>query len=408
MSESQDAALYCGMWGGATELFSLVGIEDFDPGDRQELAVILERGALEGADINLVSYCKDEAIRLGRPNVNFVTGLVGAGFTGTVGYYANKVRQESIKRAATAVLTRSLQRLGTSSGSDIENVLEEVRTDMDALPRLEVTEHDTWTLDDLMGLTVEDSTFTLPQMLKRNERLVLTGTEGGGKSVFIYQMLTGAAFGVDTFKLERNQEPQRVMFIDVENNEFQARSNLDKIVPQLREAAPDVHPAWFSMKQRVVNLLATQDKSNIIRRVVHYKPDILYMGTAYKLTDVTDDTHRSVRAIQNVVDRIRQEIDCSVIIEHHAGHGMANDRNGMRPEGSSYWLRWPDAGRGMIPKQLPNDRRRFMMLKPWRGDRATDRNWPVALLESPVMPWEPIYRDRYDSQFAPMLGEWKD
>jgi replicative DNA helicase len=153
----------------------------------------------------------------------------------------------------------------------------------------------------------------------------------------------------------------------------------------------------------VVDLLATKDRADIIRRVVHYNPDILYMGTAYKLTDVSDETHRSVRAIQSVVDRIRQEVSCSVIVEHHAGHGHMNDRNNMRPEGSSYWLRWPDFGYGMQPL-VTTDRKRLMRLGAWRGDRATDRDFPVAVKQGGVMPWVPVYQDEWDALYSNTYG----
>jgi replicative DNA helicase len=176
---------------------------------------------------------------------------------------------------------------------------------------------------------------------------------------------------------------------------------LDKIVPTLREIAPDETPNWRSLKRRVVDLLATKDRADVIRRVVHYSPDILYMGTAYKLTDVSDDAHRSVRAIQSVVDRIRQEVDCTVIVEHHAGHGTMNDRNNMRPEGSSYWLRWPDFGYGMQPMST-KDGRRLMRLGAWRGDRATDRRFPVAVKQGDVFPWVPIYQDEWDAIYSHM------
>ena len=152
------------------------------------------------------------------------------------------------------------------------------------------------------------------------------------------------------------------------------------------------------MKRRVVNLLETRDKADVIRRVTHYAPDILYMGTAYKLTDVTDETHRAVRAIQGVVDKIRAELECSVIIEHHAGHGAMNDRNNMRPEGSSYWLRWPDFGYGMVPVKTEGSR--LMKLTPWRGDRATDRHFPVAVKQGPVLPWLPVYADEWEAIYA--------
>jgi RecA-family ATPase len=276
-------------------------------------------------------------------------------------------------------------------------IVEDVRRELDALPAPADNDDDTWTLSDIMALEPKPSNYTLPGMLQHNERLVLTGSEGGGKSVFVYQLLTGAAFGVDSLTLEQH-EPKRVLFLDVENNEFQARANLEKIVPVLREMT-DVEPQWRSMKRRVVNLLATKDRADVIRRIVHYSPDILYMGTAYKLTDIADEQHRSVRAIQGVVDRIRQEIACSIVIEHHAGHGFQNDRNKMRPEGSSYWLRWPDFGYGMIPLKTDTNRR-LMKLVPWRGDRATGRVYPVAVREGNVLPWDPIYQDEWDALYA--------
>lgn len=394
--ETEDAILYHSIWGHAAEALAMVSIEDFTPGDRQELFAIIERGYTDGK--LHAAWVSDEAIRLGRPSPAFVASIVTAGFSGTVGYYCERLREASVQRHAVAALTRGLAALNRGA-SDPTVIVEEVRAELAQLPQAALTNDDTWTLSDIMSLTVEHEAFTLPDMLRRNERLVLTGTEGGGKSVFVYQLLTGAAYGVDTFTLKRT-EPKRVLFLDVENNEFQARGNLDKIVPALKEIAdPSIDPDWRSMKRRVVDLLATKDKVDIIRRVVHYSPDILYMGTAYKLTDVTDETHRSVRAIQSVVDRIRQEIDCSVIVEHHAGHGTMNDRNKMRPEGSSYWLRWPDFGKGMQPLKS-NNGGRLMRISSWRGDRATDRRFPVAVRQGDNMPWVPIYQDEWDALYS--------
>lgn len=395
-TEYQDALLYLAAWDNAQDVFALVGIDDFDPGDRQELFAIIERGYVDGS-LN-PAWVKDEAIRIGRPSPNFVATVLTAGFQGaSVGYYAARLRDISAKRYVTATFARALNRLN-SNEAVAEDIVSDVRAELDAMPKPAATEDDAWTLQEIMGLEVQYEKFTLPQMLRRNERLVLTGSEGGGKSVFVYQMLTGAAFGVDTFSLEQT-EPQRVLFLDVENNEFQARANLDKIVPSLREIQPHIDPNWRSLKRRVVDLLASKDRADVIRRVVHYSPDILYMGTAYKLTDVSDETHRSVRAIQSVVDRIRQEIDCTVIVEHHAGHGHQNDRNNMRPEGSSYWLRWPDFGYGMQPLAT-TDGRRLMKLGAWRGDRATDRQFPVAVKQGTVMPWQPIYADEWAALYS--------
>lgn len=394
-SEHEDAVLYHAIWGHAQEAFSIVTVDDFEPGDRQALAAIVERGYLDG--VLSPAWVKDEAIKLGTPSVGFVAMIVGSGFTGSVGYYAEKMRDDSIRRYATAALARGAQRV--RDAQDVHAAIEETMNELRAMPSPATNDDDTWTLDEILGLTVRKEAFTIPNMLRRNERLVLTGKEGGGKSVFVYQMLTGAAFGVDTFKQERC-EPQRVLFLDVENNEFQARANLDKIVPALREIAPDANPEWRSMKRRVVDLLATKDKADVIRRVVHYSPDILYMGTAYKLTSVADEQHRAVRAIQSTVDRIREELDCTVIVEHHAGHGFNNDRNSMRPEGSSYWLRWPDFGYGMKQLDTTNGQR-LMRLQPWRGDRSDDRTFPAAMRSGGVLPWAPILEDEWQARYAP-------
>jgi len=392
--EWQDGLLYNALWGKAGEVLSLVSAEDFDPGDRQEMFLLIERGYIDGC--LEAAWLSDEAHRLGRPSVKFIGSIISSGLTGTVGYYAGRLREATARRYAVAALTRGLQRL--QSEDDPDMIVGDVRAELDAIPKPAMTNDDSWSLDDIMRLSVIEQGYTMPKMLRANERLVLTGSEGGGKSVFVYQMLTGAAFGVDTFTLEKT-DPKRVLFIDVENNEFQAKANLDKIVPVLKEIAGDVTPEWRSLKRRVVDLMATKDRADILRRVVHYNPDILYMGTAYKLTDATDEAHRSVRAIQSIVDRIRQEIGCTVIVEHHAGHGISNDRNKMRPEGSSYWLRWPDFGCGMQPLKT-GDGSRLMRLSPWRGDRASDRQYPVAVRQGSVMPWVPIYSDEWEALYA--------
>ena len=397
--ELQDAALYAAMWGQAKALFSIVTVDDFDPGNYQALASIIERGSMEHGE-ELGMYAQQEAIRLGSPPLPFIAKVLTAGFGGSARYYGERLREMSIRRSVEAAVTRATASLAKPAVSTYE-IMDRLRDDLTTIPGQAVVDEDTWTLDDLMAINLSEEPFTIPKMLRRNERLVLTGSEGGGKSVFVYQMLTGAAFGIDTFSLEYH-EPKRVLFLDVENNEIQARQNLDKIVPTLMEMAPDVKPEWRSMKRRVVNLIDTRDKADVLRRVVHYNPDILYMGTAYKLTDVTDETHRAVRAIQSTVDRIRQEIGCTVIVEHHAGHGFQNDRNQMRPEGSSYWLRWPDFGYGMVP--LHSDHGRLMRLRAWRGDRVTGRDFPAAVRQGSVFPWqgiptdewEAIYSDRYD------------
>ena len=393
-TEWEMALLYIAAWHGAGEVFSQVRVEDFTPGEMQELAAIMERGWAE--DAISPAWVKDECMRLGKPSPNTVAAVLTMHPMASASYYANRLRNESMRRYLAAVSSRLTTRL--SSGNDPLEALGHLKDELAAMPTIEATNEDTWTLADLMSLEEEKQEFTIPHILAKNERLVLTGSEGGGKSVFIYQMLTGAAYGVDTFLRER-YEPKRVLFLDVENSDFQQAGNLRKIVPHLQEMAPDVEPEWRSLKRRVVDLLATKDRADVISRAVHYAPEIMYIGTAYKLASTSDDAHKSVRAIQSTVDKIREEVGCSVIIEHHAPHGFNNDRGGnMRPEGSSMWLRWPDFGYGLKRIDTPNGR--IVKLIGWRGDRVRGRDYPAGLREGAVMPWMPIMQDEWDALYS--------
>lgn len=391
--EIEMALLYIAAWHGADEVFRTVTVEDFTPGEMQELAAIMERGW--ATDTLNPAWVSEECMRLGRPAGNVVASVLTMQPLASAQYYGQRLRSESMRRHLDAAATRMLQRL--QQGNDPQEAMQILKDDLAALPSIETSDDDTWTLDDLMSLGEQEQEFTIPNVLARNERLVLTGSEGGGKSVFIYQMLTGAAFGVDTFLRER-YEPKRVLFLDVENSDFQQAGNLRKIVPHLREIAPDVEPEWRSMKRRVVDLLASKDKADIISRAVHYAPDIMYIGTAYKLASTSDDAHRSVRAIQSTVDKIREEVGCSVIVEHHAPHGFNNDRSSMRPEGSSMWLRWPDFGYGL--KRIDTPGGRIVKFMGWRGDRVRGRDFPAGLREGAVMPWMPISQDEWDALYS--------
>ena len=88
ITEWQDALLYLATWGKADEVFSLVAVDDFDPGERQDLADLIQRGMLEGT--LEPPWVADEAQRLGRPSSNYVASVLTGGFTGSVSYYAGR------------------------------------------------------------------------------------------------------------------------------------------------------------------------------------------------------------------------------------------------------------------------------------------------------------------------------
>jgi RecA-family ATPase len=277
---------------------------------------------------------------------------------------------------------------------------------MGVTPPASIDGDDYFDLDYFMALQDSDSPFVLPGMLRKNERWLIVGKEGGGKSALVYQILTGAAFGVNTLSYTfEHYQPQRVVFLDVENSEHQVGFNVRSVTRNLREMRPDVEPFWRSLKRRVVDLTDKAQAIHVIRSVVKHNPDVLYMGTAYKLA-FSDDYRVMGRAIMDTIDKIRAEVGCSVLIEHHAGHGDKNNRNGWRADGTSEWGRWPDFARGLDVKMRPNGTRVMKLFVSSRMDRSAGREWPVGMIQGEVFPWTPIYdQDEFDESYGMLFPQ---
>ncbi len=403
MQEFEEGLLNRCLWSRdvAEEAFTKVTVDDFTPGNAMQLAELIT-AAIDQDQPDVYVHCQVESAKAGRPEPKYVSDVYGHMFTADWTYYADKILEGSRRRQVETALNQALTDAKKGHTSP-ESVLETLTDTLGVLTNPIDRNDDTLVLSDILETPEREDNWAFPRLLMENERLMITGNEGGGKSMFVYQMLTGAAFGYDTLHLE-STEPKRVMFIDVENNEIQTKRNVMDIVPLLREARPDVEPEWRWFRQRVINLLDPAERNNLIARVRHYAPDILYMGTVYKLTDTDDNVHRTARAIQVFGDKVRDHVGCAMVVEHHAGHGFNNDRNNMRPEGSSYFMRWPDAGYG-LSKVKTNTEQRIVKLSPWRGDRFTGRDWPVALRSGGVYPWTPISAGEWDAVYANKFGD---
>jgi RecA-family ATPase len=403
MSENQDAVLSLSMWSRETaeQVFDTLTVTDFEPGNHAALADLIQN-ALYQEQPDIYVYCQVEAAKTGRPDPNWVGRIYGHRFTAPWKYYAELILEESNRRNLTTALTSALNSVKEHQSSP-ETVLEDLTSTLGSLATPVSSEDDTLTLRDIMETQEDDDRWAFPHLLKENERLMITGNEGGGKSAFVYQMMTGAAFGYDTLHLEPT-EPKRVMFIDVENNELQTKRNVQGIVPTLRSERPDVEPEWRWFRQRVINLLDPRERNNLIARVRHYAPEILYVGTVYKLTDTDDNVHQQATAIRNFGDKVRSHVKCAMVVEHHSGHGFNNDRNSGRPEGSSQFMRWPDAGYSLSRIKTDSPHQRLVRVKPWRGDRFTGREWPVALRSGGLFPWTPIMSDEWEARWEARYG----
>jgi hypothetical protein len=395
--------------GEAPEVFRIAPPECFTPGTRQDLAFMLNRFADRSGDLAVAAM--EEAQRTGAISVvRLIPEIVAATAVSTGAYYANYIAVADARRRIKAIAAHLAQRADQVEGESLPELQQQAA---DALMAVRtphaVVEDDAWDLDYFLSLTRGADQFTFPNLLTREERFLMVGKEGGGKSTLVYQMLTGASYGVDTMTpLQTRYEPQRVVFLDVENNPFQIADQVRQVHGLLQALAPDVKPYWKNLKRRVVDLTDSTQQAAVIRSVVSHNPDVLYLGTAYKLA-FSPDYRVMARGIMTTVDRIRAEVGCTTLIEHHAGWGDKGNRNDWRPDGTSEWARWADFARGMDVKWDERNGVRVMkLMESSRMDRSAGRAWPGGLVQRRSMadfPWVPMepehFEQRYGALFAP-------
>jgi hypothetical protein len=222
----------------------------------------------------------------------------------------------------------------------------------------------------------------VPGVLERPDRLILTGFEGFGKSYLVRQMAVAIAAGIHPFRHEFFT-PVRVLFVDCENSDRQTRRHLRKIVPV---AGMMGHPlANDSLRVIVrpqgVDLTSAEGAAWLLERVTAHRPDVLFIGSLYKLHERDPADEMAARMLTAVLDRARTAVDCAVVIEAHAGHGNGVGPRNVRPIGSSLYLRWPEHGIGLAPFSETDDRTYTpLQVKAWRGSRDRDISaWPEFL-----------------------------
>lgn len=222
------------------------------------------------------------------------------------------------------------------------------------------------------------TTWVVPGLLERGDRLIWTGFEGTGKSVAVRQLAVAAACGVHPFTDERFT-PQRVLYIDCENSERQGRKHfrtLERAARMKNRRVPD--EAMFVIHRPAgIDLSRADDAAWLLERVVAHAPDLLVVGPFYRLHAADSEEERSARKVVAALDAARVQADCALIVEHHAPHAQGGAR-GLRPFGSSLLLRWPEMGMGIAP--VENEQPcRHVRVRAWRGNRDT-RHWPHELV----------------------------
>lgn len=373
----------------AERVFSIVDVEDFQEGKQQKLAEIIVKLLAENK-VDQMAVATESSKVNAEFGAWFYT-YVKEELYGTATYCANAVRDAANRRRLEKSLNKALN-MSVDMKRDVDEIMSTLITDLGTTQAHMTSGLSVVGFDDVFNAEDDLRPWIMPNMLRTNERMIITGPEGGGKSVLVAQMCLGAAMGINTLSAAFDKhEPLRVLMLDVENDRLQVRNNMRKVYPVLKEMN-DVQPniEWVDIQH--IDLADPVEQQKVIKLAKERQPQLMYMGSLYRLAPEGEKVDAAFTNISRTVDRIRAETGASVLLEAHAGHGLGNDRNGMRPYGSSMWMRWPEFGFGMVRHNQSGN----IQLKNWRGHRSDDRNWPAGLRRGSVLPWQPIMSDEWE------------
>ena len=349
------------------------------------------------------------------PTILFECHQVAA-LPASVPMLADRIRQLAVARMLSGVGTRLSQRMESAwttgvDPADTAAAIAEVRRACDEADRRTAD----LTVVPPMGmgefLAVEDlRSWIIPGLLERMERIILTGAEGGGKTVLCSQLAACMAGGVHPFTAEplgNGQHGIRVLIIDCENSPAQSRRRFRWMVSMV-DAARKKHGLspvdwsdhmWIEMRPAGIDLLDARDTAWLDRTVAAVAPDLLVLGPLYKLHHANINDEAAAREMVWQLDLLRERHGFALLTEAHSGN--AQDGNGdrqMRPSGSSLFRRWSEFGFGL--RRAKNDpghaRAELVDVVSWRGSRE-ERAWPTQLQHGTLLPWMPADPAYYDT-----------
>lgn len=248
------------------------------------------------------------------------------------------------------------------------------------------------TLSEVMEVPDDEPHWVIPGLLEAGDRLMLTGTEGAGKSALMRQLSIMPAAGVHPFT-DSMIPPVRSLIIDAENKMTQIRRQTRPLLDWLQRNGaenPMDRVMVEALYPRRINLTSDRDLGSIHQLLDAFQPQIVVIGPIYRMSpralQTDDEAHPFLAALDTITER-----GCALIVEAHAGH--SKEQNGrstsreLRPRGSSALIGWPEFGLGLrgLPRGLAD-------LEPWRGGREA-RPWPTRMRRGPGNRWIETHPD---------------
>ncbi|MEV5042717.1 AAA family ATPase [Microbacterium sp. LMI1x-1-1.1] len=296
--------------------------------------------------------------------------------------YAQVVRAESVRRQLRDVISQTAERVKNG-----EPALDVASSAVSALTSLvdgaSSGTLQTKTLGEVLS-GVDTYDWVIPGLLERQDRLVVTGGEGAGKTMWMRQLAILSASGIHPVTFGRI-EPVEVLVVDAENTERQWRRATRWIAQNAaREGARDPADVVHLTAGKRIDITKGSHLAEIHRLIDHHKPDVLFIGPLYKLVSKAINSDDDAAPLIVALDSLRER-NVALVMEAHAGHSIGSSGyRDLRPRGSSALLGWPEFGLGL--RQVP-DMDGVVDVVRWRGDRD-QRDWPNQMYRGQDWPWE--------------------
>ena len=305
-------------------------------------------------------------------------------------YYASIVRSTSIGRQAAEVGERLRDK---STSGNAAAAIDEAATALrkivdDGAP---ADDRVRWMRDVLDVPAHEDEyDWVIPDVLERQDRLMLSAGEGVGKSTLLRQFATLSAAGIHPFRFHQIP-PVRVLVVDAENSERQWRRATRDLAAQAEQRGVRDPRGNIGLQcVGVMDITKPHDLGRLHKWMDEADPHMVVLGPLYRMVGGNPmDKDTDVAPVLAALESIRER-NVAMLIEVHAGHARSTSgERELRPRGSSALLGWPEFGLGLRRNKERSYGRTTYSLVRWRGDRDR-REWPT-LTRGPgqIWPWEP-------------------
>ena len=291
-------------------------------------------------------------------------------------HHARIVWDASVRRRMQQT-ARRWEQVASDRSMSPQEMITRAQEFLEELARGAISDEGSIGLDDFLGRVNASGQEVIPGIVSRQDRVVVVGLEGSGKTVLAHQVAFCLAAGVHPFSLT-GIKPGRVLIVDLENPQY--------ILQQRLKGLREIASQYKGFRAANVRMYARPGGINLLRRdhafkladaIRKYKPDLIVGGPVYKMFEETGDKDSSKHAaIARFFDTMRERHEPAVWLETHAPIATDKGNRAMRPLGSGIWTRWPEFGIALArdPKDTNS-----LFLDRFRGDRDEQRVWPVAI-----------------------------